>query len=158
MLLSPIQGKPVLTQGFGLNPKTYAQFGLKGHNGLDFRAPVGTPLFSPFEGVVSVTDSGGTGYGLHVKIRCNVKGKEKEAVLGHFSRMDVKTGDTVSMGQQLGLSGNSGFSTGPHLHFGFRFLLPGTGSIWTWPVKDAGNGFAGYVDQTKYLLTWDNFK
>jgi murein DD-endopeptidase MepM/ murein hydrolase activator NlpD len=148
-----IQSRPRITQLFGQNPDVYKQFGLAGHDGVDFGIPIGTPLFSPFEGSVKVKDSGAAGYGLHVKIR----GGGKEAVLGHFSKMVVADGAYVKMGQLLGYSGNSGFSTGPHLHFGLRFIdeAPKTQpDIWRWTVLDYSNGFFGYIDPLKYMITW----
>lgn len=152
MILSPIQNsavvniqvRPVITQIFGVNPKVYAQFGLKGHNGVDFRCAVGTPLFAPFEGKIVVKDSGNSGYGLHVFLRKD----NLEVVLGHLSKVFIKNGALVRMGDKIALSGNTGFSTGPHLHFGMRYLDQNGN------VRDYNNGFFGYVDPSDKLITW----
>jgi murein DD-endopeptidase MepM/ murein hydrolase activator NlpD len=157
MLLSPIQStalkdgecwkliKPYITQDFGGNYEMYKQFGLKGHNGIDLRAKTGTVLFSPIEGVIYAKDDGNSGYGLHVKIRKD----NLELIIGHLSEVDVKLGEwsRISLGDKIGLSGDSGFSTAPHVHLGMRFWSGGA-------VKNYDNGFLGYIDPTKYILCW----
>ena len=125
-----IQVRPYITQKFGLNPDMYEQFGLDGHNGTDFRAKIGTQVFSPIDGKVKVKKDE-SGYGWHVKIR----GGEREIVLGHLSKFNVIDGQSVHMGDRIGLTGNTGFSTAPHLHFGLRRLKKGTGDIFKWDVK-----------------------
>ena len=155
MILSPLQNKaafignyiqvrPTITQEFGLNPNVYKQFNLRGHNGIDFRCISGTPIFAPMDGVVKTADTGNSGYGLHIRIRNAAKCIE--IVLGHLSNHSLMPGQRVSMGDKIGESGNSGFSTGSHLHMGVRFLNPSNKDVWAWDVKDVDNGYAGYVD------------
>lgn len=148
-----VQQRPRITQVFGVNPQVYSQFGLKGHDGIDLGIPVGTPLFSPIEGTIKLKDTGDKGYGLHIRIR----GGGKEVILGHMSKVLVQDGAHVKMGQSLGLSGNTGFSTGPHLHFGLRYIEEGNKTqpdLYLWTVKDYNNGFFGYVDPLPYMITW----
>lgn len=140
MILSPRQGQIVVTQKFGERPEVYKRFGLKGHNGIDFRAPVGTPLFAPIEGEITKADEGDGGYGKHIRI----KSGNKEVVIGHLSAF-ANFGSSVSLGDPIGFSGNTGFSTAPHIHLGVRKLKDGQ-------VVDAGNGFAGYFDVLPYIL------
>ena len=86
------------------------------HKGIDVALPVGTPLKAVMDGTVSAAGSG-TGersYGLYVVIQHS---GGKSTLYAHMSRIQVKVGDTVVKGQIIGLSGNTGFSTGPHLHF-----------------------------------------
>ncbi|AKT50115.1 M23 family metallopeptidase [Arsenicicoccus sp. oral taxon 190] len=83
------------------------------HHGLDFACPVGTPVRSIGAGVVTAVASGHAVYGTYVDIR-HTDGSL--ARYGHLSRADVAVGATLTAGQVLGLSGNSGRSTGPHLH------------------------------------------
>lgn len=165
MILCPLQNygqkdgkdwgqiRPPINQKFGQNPQTYAQFGMKGHNGIDLKADQGTLLFTPFEGTVEVKDDADKGYVLHIIVRKKMsdgdrKGETLECVLGHLSKVDVKTGDYVYLGQKIGLTGNTGFSTGPHLHLGLRYLdTHGT-------VKDYDNGFKGYFDCVDLIITW----
>jgi murein DD-endopeptidase MepM/ murein hydrolase activator NlpD len=159
MLLSPIQNSgdnktiiPQITQEFSLNPKIYKKFGLNGHPGIDFRAPVGTKLYAPLSGLAIVKDDGKkTGYGLHIKIRTE---DGKEIVLGHLSKALIKSTQKVNMGDLIALTGNTGFSTGPHLHLGLRYLQPSDKPIFSWEVRDAGNGFYGYVDFKPWVICW----
>jgi len=147
-----VQKRPYITQVFGDNPQIYKQFGLTGHNGIDFRAAVGTPLFAPCDGIAKVVNDGHLGYGYHIKIRSAVGAKE--VVLGHMSIVSIKDGQPVHMGQYLGTTGNSGFSTGPHLHFGLRFLKEGKNDVWKWEVTEYSNGYKGWVNPIQYILTW----
>ncbi|MDA7818410.1 M23 family metallopeptidase [Sulfurimonas sp.] len=90
---------------------------LKGyHSGTDFRAKVGTPLVSCNDGVVVLAQdrfySGGSVIVDH--------GQGIYSCYYHMSKFDVKQGDSVKRGDLLGLSGDTGRVTGPHLHFSFR--------------------------------------
>lgn len=162
MLLNPIQNearfnlewtqvRPRITQMFGKNPQIYEQFGMKAHNGIDFGIPVGTKLFAPCDGYVSVKKNTG-GYGWHIKLRA--PHKALECVLGHMSSFNVTDGAYVHMGDLLGCSGNTGFSTGAHLHLGVRRLDKSEDNIWKWTVKEYDNGYFGYFDPASYLLSW----
>ncbi len=87
------------------------------HNGTDFALPTGTPLLAIFDGWVSRIERWQlTGYGRMVVMR-TADGRY-EALYGHMSEIDdrLKPGDNVSLGQKIGKSGNSGQSTGAHLH------------------------------------------
>lgn len=93
--------------------------GLHGRNGLDFGAPVGTPVFSSAEGRVILAKMGGYngGYGNYIIIAHD---NNIQTVYGHLSQINIVTGQNVSQGQVIGRVGNSGKSTGPHLHFEVR--------------------------------------
>lgn len=149
-----IQVRPVVTHIF--NDKDtrgwYEPFGLRGHNGIDFRAKVGTPIFASFDGVIKFKNDGDKGYGRHIKIRSAEKGLE--CVYGHLSKVRVNSGETVHQGDFLGLTGNTGFSKAQHLHFGIRFLEKGKGNVFNWKVRDYDNGFHGWVDPTPYLICY----
>jgi len=144
-----IQVRPYITQKFGLNPDVYSQFGMDGHNGTDFRARIGTQVFSPIDGTVKVKKNE-SGYGWHVKIR----GVDREIVLGHLSKFHVNDGQRVHMGDKIGLTGNTGFSTAPHLHFGLRRIKKGVKDIFKWDVKNYNNGYFGYEDVEMYMVTF----
>lgn len=138
---------PFITQVFGKNPAIYNQFGLKGHNGIDFRASIGTPIHSPIAGIIyEVGDQGDKGYGKFVRIRSPYG---LEIVLAHLSRIDVKKDQKIPLGDLIGLSGNTGFSTGAHLHMGVRRYDTQSGRI-----QNTDNGFAGYEDFNSYLIQW----
>ena len=111
------------TYPFLLSPTDYiiisSQYGVqrghKKHKGIDFAADIGTPIYAAASGIVA--DAGwGTGYGLRTKIDHDHLG-DYTTLYAHMSRSYVKTGDVVRQGQLIGLVGNTGRSTGPHLHY-----------------------------------------
>jgi murein DD-endopeptidase MepM/ murein hydrolase activator NlpD len=145
MIFSPIAGRPLITQGFGQNPELYSQWGFKGHNGLDFGVPVGTMVYSPHDGIATVVDDGEKGYGKHVIIKAD----NRKSVLAHLSVPQVEPGQFVYQGDPIGLSGNSGFSTGPHLHWTFKILKNGV-------VQLVDNGYKGAVDVSEFTRMWED--
>ncbi|WP_069816548.1 transglycosylase family protein [Streptomyces sp. TP-A0874] len=86
------------------------------HTGVDFRAASGTPVKSIAAGEVVAAGDGGA-YGNQVVIR-HADGKYSQ--YAHLSQLSVQVGQSVEGGQQIGLSGSTGNSTGPHLHFEIR--------------------------------------
>jgi murein DD-endopeptidase MepM/ murein hydrolase activator NlpD len=88
----------------------------KYHNGLDLAVPSGTPVTAADSGVVLVSGWQG-GYGNFVAID---HGKGISSCYGHNSRLLVSVGQRVEKGQTIAISGNTGLSTGPHLHFEVR--------------------------------------
>ena len=99
------------------------------HNAIDLRASVGTPVFAAEPGTVNMvqywdgkTTKGNQSYGNLIRIRhSNYQGtKQLETYYAHLSKILVSNGQTVSEGQIIGYSGNTGHSTGPHLHFEVR--------------------------------------
>ena len=87
------------------------------HKGADFRAAAGTPVYAANDGVVLIARP--MFYeGNFVLID---HGQQLMSMYLHFSRIDVRAGETVRKGQQLGLSGATGRVTGPHLHFAVRW-------------------------------------
>ncbi len=151
MIFSPITGAlPVLTQSFGVRPQYYAKYGLKGHPGLDFRAAVGTPIYAPCEGYLKYGDNGKSGYGKFATITSlpyTKEGKGREVTLAHLSRfIDRLDCQYVHMGDLIGVSGNTGDSTAPHLHMGYR-LLDQNGKI-----LNEDNGFHGFIDVKPYIV------
>nr|WP_082970879.1 M23 family metallopeptidase [Mycobacterium sp. E3298] len=91
---------------------------LRPHSGIDFAAPLGTPIHSPVNGVVSdIVDRGTQGLGKGVFIRTD---EGYQFIFGHLSEFNVKVGDHIHRGDIIALSGNTGHSTGPHLHFAVK--------------------------------------
>lgn len=89
---------------------------VKPHTGIDYPVPEGTPVLASAPGkVVEVANRGG--YGTMVRVD---HGGGTETWYAHLSAADVKVGDFVKQGQKLAASGNSGKSTGPHLHYEVR--------------------------------------
>lgn len=93
--------------------------GIHGHNGVDLACPIGTPLRAAAPGTVIVanTSGWGGGYGKYVVIK---HANGTQTVYGHMSSVSVRPGETVGRGESIGATGNSGKSTGPHLHFEVR--------------------------------------
>ena len=93
--------------------------GLHGYNAIDIGTSVGTTLYAAAAGQVIIAREGGWngGYGSYVVIS-HYNGTQ--TVYGHMSQVNVNPGDLVYQGQIIGLSGNTGHSTGPHLHFEVR--------------------------------------
>lgn len=117
-----------ITQYFGntpfstANPQVYSGHG---HDGIDIAAPIGTPVEAALGGTVLATgntdlahDSNGRqcySFGKWVML---VHGDGLNTMYAHLSEIDVTKGQSVARGQVLGLSGMTGYATGPHLHFG----------------------------------------
>jgi murein DD-endopeptidase MepM/ murein hydrolase activator NlpD len=83
------------------------------HQGTDFAAPTGTPVFAAMSGTVESAGVLG-GYGNQILVR-HLDGTETR--YGHLSAIDVRPGQDVVVGQRIGAVGSTGVSTGPHLHF-----------------------------------------
>lgn len=92
------------------------------HQGVDWTPGSGTPIQSIADGEVVEAASSAGGLGVHVKIRHTIDGVSWTSVYGHMlsGSRTVNVGDTVKVGQQIGQVGNTGASTGAHLHFEIR--------------------------------------
>ena len=110
----PADGKLAVGSGWA------ADRGGKYHGAIDILIPVGTPVRAVADGVViraTQTDSGDAG--IWVALRHDQLGGVVTRSM-HFSKNLVKLGDRVRKGQQIGFSGNTGRSSGPHLHFDIK--------------------------------------
>jgi murein DD-endopeptidase MepM/ murein hydrolase activator NlpD len=113
--ITPILGNHV-GSGFGWRVDPIVGVGAM-HEGLDFVADIGTPVVAAAGGVVVVADKHPQ-YGNMIEID---HGNNFTTRYAHLSKMAVKEGQVVKRGKEIGLSGNSGRSTGPHLHFEVRY-------------------------------------
>ncbi len=107
-----------ITQLFGITADSGRLYASGSHNGVDFRATIGTKVMSASAGVVEgVGDTDvvcpGASWGKWVFIRYN---NGLASTYGHLSLITAKVGQQVSIGDIVGYSGNTGYSTGPHLH------------------------------------------
>ncbi len=84
------------------------------HTGVDFLAPTGTPIYATGNGVVVEAERNNYGYGRMVMID---HGYGYETIYAHLSQIQVKSGQEVKRGEVIGLVGNTGISTAPHLHY-----------------------------------------
>lgn len=117
-IIFPLSLPAPITSAFGwrIHP---ALGGSRFHAGTDLGAPMGTPVVAALAGQVSVANLLG-GYGLTVVLQHEKA--TKETLYGHLSQIFVKEGEQVQQGEPIGLVGNTGLSTGPHLHFEVRKL------------------------------------
>ena len=110
--INPLKG--IVSSSFGARESKYQN--VTGyHTGIDIAADSGTPIVASMEGIVELVSSEGD-YGKHVKIRCN----NVTTLYAHCSKIFVKEGQIVARGQNIANVGNTGNSTGPHLHFEIR--------------------------------------
>lgn len=112
----PFRGEYPITQQFG-EVIEGVTFGDKPHTGIDYGCPMGTEILASADGVVMASSYDGSGYGLRVIIRHETR---KSTMYAHLSKSLVKPGQEISQGAAIGLSGNTGYTTGPHLHFEAR--------------------------------------
>lgn len=89
------------------------------HNGLDIKVYIGDTIRAAFDGKVRMVKYERRGYGKYVVIRHD---NGLETIYGHLSKQLVKEDEYVKAGDVIGLGGNTGRSTGSHLHFETRFL------------------------------------
>lgn len=100
----PVDGP--ISSGFGMRARGQ-------HNGTDFAVPVGTPIKAPDAGVISRAGHGQGGEGTYIVL--DAGGTVHKFF--HLSKIEVQPGQQVKKGQLIGLTGNTGLSTGPHLHW-----------------------------------------
>lgn len=148
LVAKPFAGYFPLSQAWGSNPGYYQRFQyngvrLKGHNGFDFAMPVGTPLQATDAGTVRQVGFHPGGLGHYVLME-HAWG---ESLYGHMSDIPVTTGTPLPRGGHLGLSGNTGGSTGPHLHFGIRII----------PYR-RGDGWGGYCNPAPFMNVDEIFR
>lgn len=109
--LKPVVAKITSKFGYRTDPKTGKPNNF--HNGIDLAIPSGTAIKNPMNGTVEAVNSGGAG-GIELIVKHSNGYKTGYA---HLTKTMVKKGDKIQQGQVIALSGNTGKSTGPHLHF-----------------------------------------
>jgi murein DD-endopeptidase MepM/ murein hydrolase activator NlpD len=113
--IQPIANKRLRAMASGFGYRIHPIYKTsKLHTGMDFSAPVGTPIYATGDGVVVTADAEGRGYGNHVVIN---HGYGYRTLYGHMSRIKARRGQTVKRGEVIGYVGNTGTSTAPHLHY-----------------------------------------
>lgn len=127
LLKTPINGARI-TSNFNSRRKHPILGYTKAHKGIDFGAPVGTPFYAAGDGTVKKVITGctvgdkscGKGYGNYILIQHNSSYSSEYA---HLSKVNkgIKVGVKVKQGQVIGFVGNTGLSTGPHLHYGIIY-------------------------------------
>ena len=102
-----------LASGFGMRIHPIYKV-KKMHTGVDFSAPIGTPIYATGDGVIKIAQKGFSGYGNQVEVDHGFGYVTKYA---HMKKFIVKPGQKVKRGELIGYLGNSGTSTAPHLHY-----------------------------------------
>lgn len=138
---APYRGRRPISQLFGQNPGFYGQYTydgvpLRGHNAVDFAMPIGVDLLAVDRGRVSQIGFDANGYGHYVVLQHSWG----ESLYAHMMQVIVGMGQIVTLAGVIGSSGNSGSSTGPHLHFAIRI-----------PPYNRGDGWGGFSDPLPYL-------
>ena len=113
LMKTPIEGARV-TSGFGMRKHPILGY-TKGHKGVDFGAPRGTPIMAAGDGVIERAAPTGT-YGNYIKIKHNSGFETAYAHLNGFAK-GIRSGAKVRQGDIIGYVGTTGRSTGPHLHY-----------------------------------------
>jgi len=137
-LIAPVNGS--ITQLFGVDPEFYKRFGFPGHNGIDYAISSGTSVVAAAGGTVAMVAFENGGYGNYVKLSHVDGSKKYHTYYAHLSSASVSAGQKVKVGAVIGLSDNTGASTGPHLHFGLR-------------IDGENPPFKGYVDPIPFFST-----
>lgn len=141
VLLYPFSGSYPISFPFGASADSeylrihYKKVRLQGHAGVDFDLPAGTPILAAADGkVVRAGENGDFGICVTLSHDWGI------SLYAHLQSVKVVAGRRVKRGECLGISGATGFVTGPHLHFA---------------VKPAGadeqNGYQGFVDPVPYI-------
>lgn len=130
-----------IAQLWGENPDFYKRFApagvpLLGHNGIDFLTPIGTDVLAVDSGQVVLVRQERSGFGNWVLL----KHSWGRSIYAHLNSINVRFGQSVGRGALIGKSGNTGTSTGPHLHF----------AIARNPFVE-GDGWGGFIDPLPYL-------
>ena len=142
---APFAGQFGISQLWGERPEFYARYSydgvaLLGHNGIDFLTPMGTVVTATDSGEVVMTGFEPDGFGNYVML-AHAWG---QSVYAHLETIGVGLGQRLDRGATVGASGNSGGSTGPHLHFAIR--------IHPFVRTD---GWGGYADPLPYMNPGD---
>lgn len=113
--IQPISNKDLTRTSSGYGMRIHPIYKTpKFHYGMDFAAVIGTPIYATADGVVTHAENNYLGYGKYVRIN---HGHGYETAYGHMEDIAVKKNQKVVRGQVIGVVGNSGISTGAHLHY-----------------------------------------
>ena len=158
-ILAPPLAQLSITQNFGRTVDSVRLYKSGTHGGVDYRARIGTPVKAALSGIVVDTESvrikNGCQYGKWVLLK---HANGLSTIYGHLSFVYMRPGDTVATGQVVGLSGDTGFAEGPHLHFGV-YATAGVrivdasalGSVNCAGIKTVAANPAAYLNPLSYL-------
>jgi murein DD-endopeptidase MepM/ murein hydrolase activator NlpD len=124
------------------------------HPGVDIRTPVGTPILAVMNGIVEEVDEEPSGFGLYIVLKhpdvpspANPSQRTTlYSAYAHLSQQDVEVGQIVRKGDQIGLSGQSGFATGPHLHFQIDLSTAPWHPFWPFSSREASDAGLNFTE------------
>jgi murein DD-endopeptidase MepM/ murein hydrolase activator NlpD len=145
----PVKGVSI-NQPFGANfVDFYQKLGMTGHNGIDFKAYNGCPIYATHNGVVTLCGKDGSG-GIIVELTND--SEHFKTIYYHLKSYSVTKNQGVKAGEQIAIADNTGlYTTGDHLHYGMKMLKPDNLS-----TDDKNNGYAGAVDPSPYFVATYN--
>jgi len=151
----------LVNQYFGKKDQKYTVLNMTGHNGIDFRAKHGQPVYASHDGFASFQIDDHGGHGVVVITDKDYEGQFYKTLYWHLvdglkepifkSPIQDKTGFTkVKQGEIIGYADNTGYSTGSHLHFGLKPVAKG--EDWgTWYNTAQSNGYNGAIDPLPFM-------
>lgn len=162
--------KPLhINQPFGNPDPTYTNMGMKGHNGIDYMAYHGQPVYAAHDGYAVYEIDEGGGHGVVVRsnqpfLLADGSSNYIKTIYWHFCDQIKEpkftspitntdpygNGQPVKTGDLLGYADNTGVTTGDHLHFGMKRIAPGE-SNGAWSNLNQTNGYFGAEDPTPYM-------
>jgi murein DD-endopeptidase MepM/ murein hydrolase activator NlpD len=149
-LMTPVRDV-MINQKFGENALGwYKQWGLLGHNGIDFETKTGCPVNAAHAGIVTVAGKDGDG-GIAIEILSETQDDGFKTIYYHLQDVLVKVGDIVNMGKLIAHADNTGkYTTGDHLHFGLKLTRDGQ-------TVNKSNGYNGCINPAPYFIDkdWD---
>ncbi|HEY0091738.1 MAG TPA: M23 family metallopeptidase [Flavobacterium sp.] len=113
--IQPVKNEQMkgIASGFGYRSDPFTKV-RKFHEGMDFSAKTGTPIFATGDGVIATADANSSGYGNHIVIN---HGFGYQTLYGHLSKYKARRGQRVKRGDVIGFVGSTGRSEAPHLHY-----------------------------------------
>lgn len=117
----PVTNEFPINSPFGWREDPYIKGHQKFHGGIDFKCPIGTPVYAMADGEIDAAgwvkeDDHQFDFGLRIRQNAIIDGKQFILWYGHLSELKIKAVEQVKEGQLIALTGNTGHSTGPHLH------------------------------------------
>ena len=113
--IQPISNKELIALASGFGLRIHPVYKVKKmHTGIDFAAPIGTPIYATADGVIDQLDVSFSGYGKKVEIDHGFGYRTRYA---HMHGFTVRNGQHIKRGELIGYVGNTGLSTAPHLHY-----------------------------------------
>lgn len=116
IFIHPVDNFKTIVSGYGLRKDPFTGQ-IKFHKGIDYKIPMGTEVKASQDGKVIFSNENNSGYGKHIIIEHE---ENFYTLYAHLKELKPKVNDIVSKGEIIGFSGNSGRSTGAHLHFEIR--------------------------------------